>query len=200
MWSNSLLKKRTAFPVGNKNLAASGCPADKAQPPDQRKQAPLDISKIPVKTAIPQRGPPVIPKEDGYRFILYRNTTKVWSRQCLLRHEPNLLQLDGAVFCPKLMQTMYEPHPKTPSWCFDKCWTRYQMDLTGSDWNIVLTHAVTGTYHWQQNYRGIVEGWLIAGGASDRRGRQAFFSTMDPLEELLPNFKEFHTKGQKIDI
>ena len=44
-----------------------------------------------------------------------------------------------------------------------------------------LPHRILG------HYRSIIEGGLIAGGTSDRRGRQdCFFSAMDPLEKSLP--------------
>ena len=47
---------------------------------------------------------------------------------------------------------------------------------------------------FRNNYWPIVEGGLIAGGTSDRRGRQAcIFSAMNPLEEPLRDFIELRT-------
>lgn len=90
------------------------------------------------------------------------------------------------------------------------------MHQIGFDLNLVLTHAenfstsdqfrVTVTYqelihHTESsiNYRSIVEGGQIAGGTSDRRGRQAcFFPAMDPLEELVPDLIQFSTNEPRM--
>ena len=73
-------------------------------------------------------------------------------------------------------------------------WTRYEMHQTRLDLSIVFGH--TGS---SNNYKSIVEGGLITGGTSDRTGRQAsFLSTVDPLEEPLPDFIKFPTDEPRI--
>ena len=53
-------------------------------------------------------------------------------------------------------------------------------------WKVYIYHTRPSN-----NFRSIVEGGLIAGGTTHRRGRQAcFFSAADPLESL-PDFQEF---------
>ena len=62
------------------------------------------------------------------------------------------------------------------------------------EWQVHIHHAGSSN-----NYRSVVEGGLVAGGTSDRRGRQAcFFSGMNPMEEPLPCVIEFLTNEPRM--
>ena len=168
-----------------------------------------------MKVAPPRRGPPVfflegrswLPMQASQNFD---HNLKPLSKkaQTTIRHGPHLREPDGAVY------------PKTRSWrqtgvTFEDCLdphgepqcirsnTRSQwrtIELNHSfftlhefpyEWNVDIYHTVSS-----HNHMSIAEGGEIAGGTSDRRGRQAcFFSAMDLLEEPLPDFTDFPTNN-----
>ena len=95
----------------------------KAQPSsDQRKKAIVDKAPVRVKDARPPSRASEIPMDK--RLLLpiqaslkYDHNPKSISKnaEAVLLHEPDLREPDEAVFWSRLMQTLYDPHPKTRS-------------------------------------------------------------------------------------
>ena len=70
-------------------------------------------------------------KDDHKRKPIWKQT------QTILRHEPDIPELDGPGNWPKSMQVMYDPYPKNDLEISASGWTRHQMHQTGLDLNIV---------------------------------------------------------------
>ena len=141
--------------------------------------------------------------------------------QTLLRHEPHVRDLMEQYIGQTFMHRLHDPHLYERPWNFDKWLEASDMirfeycpHPHGEPQYIraILGHCgvpridptfftlLEMSYQWKvhvyhtgssNNDKPIGAGGLIAGGTSDRRGRQTcFFSASDPLEKSLPDFQE----------